>query len=57
MKYVLTLITVIAVAAVITAFKLPSTNSIHSFKIKSIDGKEIDFQSTKAKNISGKYCF
>lgn len=51
MKYVLTLIAVIAIAAVITAFKLPSTNSIHSFKIKSIDGKEIDFSKYKGKKI------
>ena len=47
MKYILS----IAVIAIITAFTLPAANSIHSFKIKSIEGKEIDFSKFKGKKI------
>jgi glutathione peroxidase len=51
MKYILTLIAVVTFAAIISAFKLPSGNSIHAYKIKSIDGKEIDFSRYKGKKI------
>ena len=47
MKYILTIATV----AILSAFTLPFGNSIHSFKVKSIDGKEIDFASFKGKKI------
>jgi len=47
MKYILT----IAAVAILSAFTLPSNNSIHSFKVKSLDGKEIDFSSFKGKKI------
>ncbi|MCA6441168.1 MAG: glutathione peroxidase [Sediminibacterium sp.] len=33
------------------AFTLPGTNTIHSFKVKAIDGKTIDFASFKGKKI------
>ncbi len=47
MKYLLTM----AVAAMFSAFTLPANNSIHSFKVKSIDGGEIDFSKFKGKKI------
>jgi glutathione peroxidase len=47
MKYFLSL----AVIAAISAFTLPAANSIHAFKIKSIEGKEIDFAKYKGKKI------
>ena len=47
MKYILT----IAAVAILSAFTLPFSNSIHSFKVKSLDGKEIDFSSFKGKKI------
>jgi glutathione peroxidase len=47
MKYLFTL----AAVALLTAFTLPSNNSIHSFKVKSIDGGTIDFAKYKGKKI------
>ena len=47
MKQLLT----IAVIAVLSAFTFPAVNSIHAFKIKSIDGGTIDFSSFKGKKI------
>lgn len=47
MKY---LFTVLAVA-VLSAFSLPASNTIHSFKIKSIEGGEISFSKYKGKKI------
>ncbi len=44
------LITILAVA-MLTAFTLPANNSIHSFKVKSIDGGMIDFAKYKGKKI------
>jgi glutathione peroxidase len=42
----------IAIAAVLTAFTGgPVTKSIHSFKVKSIEGGEIDFAKFKGKKI------
>lgn len=35
----------------LSAFNLPGVNSIHSFKVKSIEGKTIDFSSFKGKKI------
>jgi glutathione peroxidase len=37
--------------ALISAFTLPSTNSIHSFKVKNIEGGQIDFSAFKGKKI------
>ncbi len=47
MKYLLTLVTI----AVISAFTLPADPSIHSFKVKSIEGGTIDFSKFKGKKI------
>jgi len=47
MKY---LFTVIAVA-ILSAFSLPASQSIHSFKVKSIEGGEINFAKYKGKKI------
>ena len=47
MKYLLTLVTI----AVISAFTLPADPSIHSFKVKSIEGGIIDFAKFKGKKI------
>ncbi len=47
MKYLLTLVTVVMLAA----FTLPANNSIHSFKVKSIEGNTIDFSKFKGKKI------
>ena len=47
MKLLVTIATVI----LISAFTFPSTISIHSFKVKSIEGKTIDFSSFKGKKI------
>ena len=47
MKYLLTLVTI----AVISAFTLPGDPSIHSFKVKSIEGGTIDFAQFKGKKI------
>ena len=47
MKYLVTLLSV----AMLTAFTLPANNSIHSFKVKSIDGGMIDFAKYKGKKI------
>jgi glutathione peroxidase len=47
MKYILT----IAAVAVLSAFTLVSTPSIHQFKVKSIDGGIIDFAKFKGKKI------
>ncbi|MBC7720850.1 MAG: glutathione peroxidase [Pedobacter sp.] len=44
------LITILAIA-ILTAFTLPANNSIHSFKVKSIDGGMIDFAKYKGKKI------
>jgi len=47
MKYFLTLVTVV----MLSAFTMPANNSIHSFKVKSIDGGMIDFSKYKGKKI------
>jgi len=47
MKYLLTIATI----AVLSAFTLPATNTIHSFKVKSIEGGQIDFAKFKGKKI------
>ena len=47
MKYFLTVV----IVAMLTAFTLPANNSIHSFKVKSIDGGIIDFAKYKGKKI------
>ena len=47
MKYFLTVV----IVAMLTAFTLPANNSIHSFKVKSIDGGVIDFAKYKGKKI------
>lgn len=41
----------IAVFTLFSAFVSPGTPSIHSFKVKSIDGKTIDFSKFKGKKI------
>ena len=47
MKYLLTLATLI----VFSAFTLPGDPTIHSFKVKSIEGGTIDFSKFKGKKI------
>ena len=47
MKFIITILTV----AMLTAFTKPANNSIHSFKVKSIDGGMIDFAKYKGKKI------
>jgi len=47
MKYLLT----IAVVAILSAFTLPGDPSIHTFKVKSIEGGMIDFSKFKGKKI------
>lgn len=47
MKYFLTLLTVV----LFSAFTLPDNGSIHSFKVKSIEGGTIDFSKFKGKKI------
>jgi glutathione peroxidase len=47
MKYILS----IAAFIMLSAFNFPGVNSIHSFKVKSIEGKTIDFSSFKGKKI------
>lgn len=47
MKYLFTLVSLI----MLSAFTFPANNSIHSFKVKSIEGKTIDFSSFKGKKI------
>ncbi len=47
MKYLLTIATI----AILSAFTLPGEPSIHSFKVKSIEGGTIDFSSFKGKKI------
>jgi glutathione peroxidase len=47
MKYFLTLIAVV----MLSAFTMPASTSIHSFKVKSIDGGIIDFSKYKGKKI------
>lgn len=47
MKYFLSIICFV----MLSAFTLPGGPSIHSFKVKSIDGKTIDFSSFKGKKI------
>ncbi|HCL06615.1 MAG TPA: glutathione peroxidase [Chitinophagaceae bacterium] len=47
MKYLLTLLTVV----LLSAFTLPDNGSIHSFKVKSIEGGTIDFAKFKGKKI------
>jgi glutathione peroxidase len=47
MKYLLTL----AAVVMLSAFTMPSNTSIHSFKVKSIDGGMIDFAKYKGKKI------
>ncbi len=47
MKYYLT----IAIAVMLSAFTLPGNPSIHSFKVKSIEGGTIDFSKFKGKKI------
>lgn len=47
MKYILSIASVI----LLSAFSFPNMNSIHSFKVKSIEGKIIDFSSFKGKKI------
>lgn len=47
MKYLLTLLSVV----LLSAFTMPDNTSIHSFKVKSIDGKTIDFAKFKGKKI------
>lgn len=47
MKYFLSM----AVIAMLSAFTLPGEPSIHAFKVKSIEGKTIDFSKFKGKKI------
>jgi len=47
MKYLLT----IAVGIMFSAFTLPADPTIHSFKVKSIEGKTIDFSKFKGRKI------
>ena len=47
MKYILTLVAVV----MMPAFTLPDNGSIHSFKVKSIEGGTIDFAKFKGKKI------
>ncbi len=47
MKYLFSIATIILVGA----FTFPSNVSIHSFKVKSIEGRTIDFASFKGKKI------
>ncbi|WP_439504562.1 glutathione peroxidase [Sediminibacterium sp.] len=47
MKYILSIATLI----MLSAFSFTGVNSIHSFKVKSIEGKTIDFSSFKGKKI------
>ncbi len=47
MKYFLSIASII----LFSAFSFPGVNSIHSFKVKSIDGKTIDFSKFKGKKI------
>ena len=47
MKYLLTVLSVV----LLTAFRLPDNGSIHSFKVKSIEGGTIDFSKFKGKKI------
>lgn len=47
MKYILT----IAIVAMMSAFTLPGDPSIHTFKVKSIEGGTIDFAKFKGKKI------
>ncbi|WP_026768902.1 glutathione peroxidase [Asinibacterium sp. OR53] len=47
MKYLMTF----AIAALLSAFTLPSGPSIHQFKVKSIEGGVIDFAKFKGKKI------
>lgn len=47
MKYFLTLVAVV----MLSAFTMPANTSIHSFKVKSIDGGTIDFAKYKGKKI------
>ena len=41
----------VAAVALLSAFTLPGINSIHAFKVKSLDGKEIDFSRFKGKKV------
>jgi glutathione peroxidase len=41
----------VALLMLLSAFTFPSDNSIHRFKVKSIEGKTIDFSSFKGKKI------
>jgi glutathione peroxidase len=45
------LLTAIAAFILMSAFTFPSNPSIHGFKVKSIEGKTIDFSSFKGKKI------
>ncbi len=47
MKYLFTLFAI----AALSAFSLPGSPSIHAFKVKSIEGGEIDFSKYKGKKI------
>ncbi len=47
MKYLLT----IAIVGMLSAFTLPGDPTIHSFKVKSIEGGTIDFSKFKGKKI------
>jgi glutathione peroxidase len=47
MKHILIVATII----ILSSFTLPFGNTIHSFKVKSIEGKTIDFSSFKGKKI------
>lgn len=47
MKYILTLVAVV----MMSAFTVPDNGSIHSFKVKSIEGGTIDFAKFKGKKI------
>lgn len=47
MKYLLTLLSVV----LLSAFIVPDNGSIHSFKVKSIEGGTIDFSKFKGKKI------
>lgn len=42
---------VVALLILLSAFTFPSDNSIHRFKVKSIEGKTIDFSGFKGKKI------
>lgn len=42
---------IVALLVLLSAFTFPSDNSIHRFKVKSIEGKTIDFSSFKGKKI------